>query len=141
MNYRAHEGTMAQFESLKARHRQERDRNPKDVSLRIHLSLSWLNNAEQHLERDKDSAFIFYLLAFNAAYSCDIDSELRPAEQKAFNDFIKALISLDTQNRLESLVWTKFVGSIRLFLDERIGITPSFVGIKRMKTKWGQLQS
>ncbi|MEL4381906.1 hypothetical protein [Shewanella algae] len=129
---------MAQFAQLKARHRLERDGYPQSVSLRIHRSLSWLNNVEQHLEHDKDAAFIFYWIAFNAAYSCDINPEQRPTEQKAFNDFIKALISLDTQSRLESLVWTKFAGPIRIFLDNRYVFQPfwDFQNGKLVEAEW-----
>ncbi|EQB4026034.1 hypothetical protein ACYJKZ_006435, partial [Pseudomonas aeruginosa] len=60
------------YQALKERHRQERDQQHPNLSLRLHRALSWLNRAEQ--AEDTDGRFIFLWIAFNAAYATDIVS-------------------------------------------------------------------
>ena len=93
---------MTYFDDLKERHRQVRDGHPESLSLRVHRSLSWLHNAETHANDDKDSTFIFYWIAFNAAYSCDVENDSRPGEQRSFTEFLQRLVSLDHEHRLEA---------------------------------------
>ncbi|EKO3686116.1 hypothetical protein P0F07_000886 [Vibrio metschnikovii] len=45
---------MLTFNTLKQRHRAERDQYPSTLSIRVHRALSWLNKAEQC--NDDDSA-------------------------------------------------------------------------------------
>lgn len=104
------------YESLKARHRAERDRHPPNLTLRVHRALSWLNRAEQ-LGEDPDGRFIFLWIAFNAAYATEIDEAYRLSEQATFRDFLQKLLRLDPQGRLDRLVWVEFSGSIRVLLD------------------------
>lgn len=68
-----------QYATLKQRHRQERDSQPVNLSLRLHRALSWLNRAEQ--VEDDDGRFIFLWIAFNAAYATEIDERYRLSEQ------------------------------------------------------------
>ena len=68
-----------QHATLKRRHRQERDSQPTNLSLRLHRALSWLNRAEQ--AEDDDGRFIFLWIAFNAAYATEIDERYRLSEQ------------------------------------------------------------
>lgn len=112
------------YQTLKARHRAERDNYPINLSLRVHRGLSWLNNAEQHRQADADSAFIFYWIAFNAAYGFDVDSEYRQGEKQSFRDFLSKIVALDTNKQLEKLVWQKFSGPIRVLLDNQYVFQP-----------------
>lgn len=100
---------------LKARHRQERDQQQPNLSLRVHRALSWLNRAEQ--SDDVDGRFIFLWIAFNAAYATEIDEDHRLSEQGAFRAFLEKLCAMDSGKRIDGLVWKEFSGSIRLLLD------------------------
>jgi hypothetical protein len=113
-------------ESLKARHRAERDREPTNLALRIHRALSWLDRAER-LEEDPDGRFIFLWIAFNAAYATEIDEAHRLSEQATFREFLQKLLRLDTRRRLDHLVWVEFSGSIRVLLDNPF-VFPEFWG-------------
>lgn len=103
------------FEQLKTRQRQERDRYHPNLGLRVHRALSWLRRAEQ--ADDLDGRFIFLWIAFNAAYANDIDERYRLSEQRQFCLFLENLCALDTQQRIEGLVWSEFSSSIRMLLD------------------------
>lgn len=104
-----------QYAALKARHRQEREQQPENLSLRVHRALSWLNRAEQ--SDDEDGRFIFLWIAFNAAYATEIDDSYRLSEQGAFRAFLEKLCAMDCNKRIDGLVWKEFSGSIRLLLD------------------------
>lgn len=60
-------GSSLEHSALKQRHRLVRDEHSTNLTLRIHRALSWLNRAEQ--SEDMDGKFIFFWLAFNAAYA------------------------------------------------------------------------
>ncbi len=105
------------YTTLKERHRSLRDDQHTNLALRVHRALSWLQRAE--LADDPDGRFIFLWIAFNAAYATEIDEAWRTSEKSSFSQFLEKLCELDTENRLEALVWTEFSGSIRLLLDNR----------------------
>jgi hypothetical protein len=100
---------------LKQRHRDVRESQTLNISLRIHRSLSWLKRAE--LADDLDGKFIFLWVSFNAAYATDIDANYRDSEKVTFGDFFKKLCDLDEDKKLASLVWSEFPKSIRILLD------------------------
>jgi hypothetical protein len=103
------------FETLKTKHRKEREGYHANLALRVHRALSWLNKAEQ--TNDPDGCFIFLWIAFNAAYATEIDERYRLSEQETFKAFLEKLFSLDKQGRINDLVWSEFSGSIRVLLD------------------------
>ncbi|MDD1966732.1 HEPN domain-containing protein [Pseudomonas putida] len=103
------------YQSLKTRHRNERDAHHPNLALRVHRALSWLNRAEQ--AEDVDGRFIFLWIAFNAAYATDIDEQHRLSEQESFKAFLQKLCVLDSEHLIEKLVWSEFPGSIRALLD------------------------
>ena len=107
------------YETLKARHRAEREGHHPNLALRVHRALSWLNRAEQlAAEGDTDGQFIFLWIAFNAAYATEIDEQYRKSEQDTFRSFLQKLSDLDGSiRRFEALVWTEFPKGIRLLLD------------------------
>jgi hypothetical protein len=52
------------YQTLKARHRLERDNHHVNLTLRVHRSLSWLQRAEQ--ADDPDGRFVFLWIAFDS---------------------------------------------------------------------------
>jgi len=110
------------YDTLKQRHRNEREGYPSNLSLRVHRSLSCLQRAEQ-LE-DPDSQFIFLWIAFNAAYATEINEEYRTSEKTAFRGFLEKLANLDASKQLDELTWTEFPRSIRVLLSNRFVFQP-----------------
>lgn len=103
------------YQTLKQRHRAERDDQHPNLSLRVHRALSWLDRAEQ--AEDDDGRFIFLWIAFNAAYATEIDETRRLSEQGAFRAFLQKICDLDKDRRISDLVWREFSGGIRVLLD------------------------
>ncbi|MCL2871865.1 MAG: HEPN domain-containing protein [Betaproteobacteria bacterium] len=103
------------YAALKQRHRLVRDGHPANLRLRIHRALSWLDCAEQ--AEDVDEKFIFLWISFNAAYAQEVDDSERISDRDAFTDFLERLCGLDTEKRIDKLVWNEFSGSIRALLD------------------------
>lgn len=103
------------YQALKQRHRNERDAQHPNLSLRVHRALSWLQRAE--LANDHDGRFIFLWIAFNAAYATEIEERHRLTEQDGFNAFVGKLHALDASKRMDALVWKTFTGPIRVLLD------------------------
>ena len=108
------------FRTLKTRQRALRERWPPDFSLRIHRSISWVGRAERETD-DHAAAFLFLWIAFNAAYGGD---RFAVGERDAFETFFRRLNRLDGERRLYGIVWTRFPGPIRLFLENRFVFAP-----------------
>ena len=107
---------------LKVRaHKIEQD-CPDKFGLRIHRALSWLERAEL-CENDDDARFIFLWISLNSAYADEIHRLGAPA-QSVLDQFLDRLVSLDHQNLLYELVWTKFEGPVRLLLDNQFVFQP-----------------
>ncbi len=111
------------YQTLKARQREERGHYPVSLGLRVHRALSWLDRAEQS-GGDVDARFIFLWISFNAAYANDIGDRERDPEQKVFKEFLKKLVALDDNEVLYELVWTEFPKSIRVLLANRYVYQP-----------------
>lgn len=113
-------GSNLDFAVLKEKQRSIRDRFPDSVGLRVHRSISWIGRAEREAD-DLDARFLFYWIAFNAAYAADHDLV---AERAAFALFFEKLCDLDKGHRLFDAVWERFAGPIRLFLENRYVFSP-----------------
>lgn len=111
---------MPQHSRLKIRQRSLREGFSPDFGLRIHRAISWIGRAEQAGD-DPDAAFVFYWIAFNAAYAQERDAV---AERDAFRGFFTQLSRLDAAHRIHTEVWTAFSGPIRLFLENRFVFAP-----------------
>lgn len=109
-------GEALDFSQLKAKHRALRDDFSQSLTLRIHRSLSWLGRAEGE-KNDADVAFMLLWVSFNAAYAEEID--LDNSEKDNFQKFFEILVSLDKDQRIYNLVWTRFAKEIRLLLDNQ----------------------
>ncbi|MCE9830530.1 HEPN domain-containing protein [Vibrio diabolicus] len=103
------------YERLKTKHREVRDQHPRSLAIRVHRALSWLNKAEQ--SDDLDSQFIFYWIAFNAAYAQHIDRPILMSERGKFQQFLSKLVSLDDGNQLAEFVWQEYANTIRVVLN------------------------
>ena len=114
---------MKTFDTLKSRQRKERHQYGEYLSVRVHRALSWLNRAEQCVD-DNDAKVIFLWIAFNAAYSNDINPEYRLREHELAFLFIERLCQLDDKNRLEKIVWVEFPKSIRILLNNKYIFQP-----------------
>ena len=108
------------FAALKARQRALRAGWPQDFGLRIHRSISWIGRAERE-SGDDAAAFLFLWIAFNAAYGGE---RFVTGERDAFGTFFHRLDRLDRDRRLYGIVWTRFAGPIRLFLDNHYVFAP-----------------
>jgi len=108
------------FDDLKKKQRAIREGFPPDFALKIHRAISWTGRAEPETD-DPDAAFVFWWVAFNAAYA----NELAEGEARAeFQDFFAKLQALDHDGRLYQSVWSTFSGSIRVFLENRYVFSP-----------------
>ena len=110
------------YTELKKRHRNERDRWPQNLSLRVHRALSWLHRAEQC--EDEDGRFIFLWIAFNAAYAQDLAELGHGREQEKSRAFIDKLIELDEEETLYNLLWEEFSASVRILLNNPYVFAP-----------------
>lgn len=107
------------YERLEAKRIANQDIFPDDLRLRARRCTSWLERAEQEMtEDDPDAAFIFYWIAFNAAYA-EGDSELRLGrrEQDVFSDYFDKIIALDDGWMIYGAIWRRFHGPIEDLLN------------------------
>lgn len=104
-----------QHERLKTLHRSVRDQHPKSLAIRVHRALSWLNKAEQ--SDDLDSQFIFYWIAFNAAYAQHIDRSILMSERGKFQQFLTKIVSLDKEEGIAEFLWKEYANKIRVVLN------------------------
>ena len=110
-------------QNLKSRHREIRDSFPHSLNLRVHRALSWLKRAGEETE-DDDARFIFYWIAFNAAYANQVHDPQNYSERTRFHGFLERLIDSDSENLLYELVWDRFSGAIRLMIDNQYVFQP-----------------
>lgn len=108
------------FARLKARQRAERAEWDPKFGLRIHRAISWIGRAELETE-DPAGAFLFLWIAFNAAYGGERSAV---GERDVFETFFRRLEPLDQAGRLYGIVWSRFPGPIRLFLENRYVFAP-----------------
>lgn len=115
------------FEILDAQRAAVEGRLPDDLALRLRRSLSWLGRAEKEMAAsDHDAAFIFYWIAFNAAYQKQHAPTVSPEspERERFAEYFRRLIILDSENAIYDAVWQRFSESIRVLLDNRFVFQP-----------------
>lgn len=94
-----------------------------ELALRTHRAISWVSRAEQESD-DYDAAFIFYWIAFNAAYAQEIQGTQEIAESSRLREYFSQLIRLDTESRIFDAVWNMFSDSIRILLENRYVFQP-----------------
>lgn len=109
------------WQELKDKHRQVRDRQPEALRVRIHRAISWLYRAEVDMG-DEDARFIFLWIAFNAAYAQEFGFELSEREQT--RQFIQKVLARDQAGRLNDAMYRQFTGPIRTLIDNKYIFEP-----------------
>ena len=111
-------------EFLKGKQRRLRDAFSEDFSIRIHRAVSWVLRSEKE-KNDPDTQFIFFWIAFNAAYSVyETPTEAPRAEQRKLMEFFKTLLRADTENRLYDAIWDHFPSQIRNLINNKYVFAP-----------------
>ena len=94
------------YDALKAKQRRKMSVFDNDVWLRIYRSLSWLQRAEVEPWDDLDAKFIYYWIAFNAAYGREREFGGDETERDALMDFFRKAALVDRRNKLGQYVFT-----------------------------------
>lgn len=110
-------------ESLRSKFSGVRGDLPNRLSLRLHRSLSWIERGEKEAE-DIDAAFIFYWIAFNAAYAKDIPESYATEERGRFGEYFEKIVRFDADRRVYDAIWSRFPGPIRLLLNNSYVFQP-----------------
>jgi hypothetical protein len=104
------------YKQLKQRHRKEREGYHSSLNLRVHRALSWLDRSEQ-CGKDLDARFIFLWIAFNAVYGSQLSAEGTAPENLVLKNFLARILRLDTGKLIDTMLWHKYSGPIRLLLQ------------------------
>lgn len=104
------------YRDLKDKQRSLRDGFQKNLALRVHRSISWLNRAEKDRD-DTDSTFIFLWISFNAAYAEDIPQLHVSSERGMFGGFLEKMLAFDNSGLIYNAIWLKFSGPVRLIMN------------------------
>lgn len=107
--------------ALKAKHRAIRARQAEPMAMRIHRAISWLARAE-HEQADQDARFIFLWIALNAAYATEFGFEQTERDQS--RAFLGKLLTADSQQRLNAVVFQQFTGPIRALIENKFVFEP-----------------
>lgn len=91
-----------------------------EPALRIHRAISWVERAEEEID-DPDAMFIFYWIAFNAAYAQHIKGM---GDKNCFKDYIDRIVDLDSDGRIYQPIWNIHMDSIRSLLNNRFVFQP-----------------
>ena len=122
------------YAELMEKHEELGDDFPKDLSLRMRRAISWLGRAKKETNdpdaADPDAAFIFYWIAFNAAYAADIGADFQSyerddrKERNRFQDYFQRIISLDEDGLIYDTIDSRFHQSIRQLLNNQFVFQP-----------------
>jgi hypothetical protein len=111
------------FVELKEKERRLRSGFPETMGLRVHRAISWIGRAQKESD-DPDAAFLFFWIAFNAAYADERDAETPVGERRQFADLLRQIVRLDNTGRLHAAVSQRFPGPIRKLLENRYVFRP-----------------
>ena len=89
---------------------------------RMRRATSWLTRAEQEQD-DPDAAFIFYWIAFNAAYA-EHQRGYDDRERDIFEDYFTKIAPLDNGGIVYNAIWMKFNGPIKALLENKFVFQP-----------------
>ena len=112
-------------EGLNAEWERVRGSLPERLGLRMRRALSWLGRAEKETkDGDDDAAFIFYWIAFNAAYAKDRPRLPESTERHHFAGYFDTLLTLDAHHAIYDAIWERFSDSIRVLLNNKFVFQP-----------------
>ena len=88
------------------------------TALRIHRAISWVKRAEKETD-DLDAKFIFYWIAFDAAYGRWIEPRGRGkhSESSLFREYLHSVV--ERESRITDATWNRLPGSIEGILSNR----------------------
>ena len=95
---------------------------PGELQLRVYRALRWIEGAVEKEELgDDDAAFIFYWVAFNAAYAEDKDMSSRTTatERNKYEAYFSKIVKLDTNYIIYDAIRQRFRSSIARFMKNR----------------------
>lgn len=118
--------------ALKGKWESSFDEGRTDFNTRMRRATSWLERAEQE-RSDSDAAFIFYWIAFNAAYAIHRQG-VDDRERDAFADYFTKIAPLDNGGIVYNAIWMKFNGPIKALLKNKFVFQPFWDG----STNWKQ---
>jgi hypothetical protein len=119
------------YDELRDKQKALRDGFSENLGLRVHRALSWIGRAEQAvLSDDFDGAYIFYWIAFNAAYAGEVGEtiEKAPSERSLLREYFSVLLIADTDRRIYDALWQTFSGPIRVLLENPYVFAPFWSG-------------
>ena len=111
------------FKALDAKWQDVRGVLPDKLRLRMRRALSWLERAEKEKD-DYDAAFIFYWIAFNAAYATDRRQDPDTIERSNFSEYFESILGLDVDGTIYDAIYQRFSGPIRVLLDNQYVFQP-----------------
>jgi hypothetical protein len=111
------------FAELKEKERRLRSGFPETMGLRVHRAISWIGRAQKETD-DPDAAFLFFWIAFNAAYADERDADTPVGERRQFAELLRKIVHLDRSGRLHAAVSQRFHGPIRKLLENRYVFRP-----------------
>ena len=110
-------------QSLQAEWERVQGMLPDNLALRMRRALSWLERAEKEKD-DDDAAFIFYWIAFNAAYARVKSSEFERRERNLFEDYFDKILGLDSEYTIHDAIRVRFSGLIEPLLNNEFVFQP-----------------
>ena len=111
------------FETLNAEWHRVQDTLPDDLALRMRRALSWLARAEKETD-DDDATFIFYWIAFNAAYARARSSEFQRRERNLFDDYFEQILRLDSEYTIHDAIQARFSELVEPLLNNEFVFQP-----------------
>lgn len=118
-SYEIDNGLTAATLETKWRSNPDSEQRQNPFNLRMRRATSWLARAEQEWD-DPDAAFIFYWIAFNAAYSGNI-----AGERRAFKVYFGKILALRDGRVIFSEMSNKFAKAISKFIPNQY-VFPDF---------------
>lgn len=113
---------MITIQQVQLKFKENRHNYDENLKLRIHRSLSWLQQANN--DSDLDTQFIHLWISFNAVYAREIGAGLRNVDKGLFIEFLHKICALDKDHNIYDIVWNIYSGSIRILLNNQFTFQP-----------------
>lgn len=105
------------------------------ITIRLHRAESWLECSDRYND-DEDIAFISQWIAFNSCYLTDLEKIERLCERQSFNIFIRKLVDLDKDNKIEDCLWNNYSNFIRALIDNKYVYNPFWDSVRNDNDEW-----
>lgn len=89
-----------------------------NLALRVHRAIRWGKRGDAEAD-DFDAAFIFYWIAFNAAYAEDRAENSEETARVIFGEYLQKVVWLDKDRVIHTALWNEFSGPVRVLLENR----------------------